>query len=253
MSDPTPPPPPPPPNLTPPPGYTAYETTNWDGSLRRVLGLSKWISALLALTAVLALVALAASGSVRDAARDYLATSDEGAFNDSLALWGVTQLLSGVLSVALIVLSIVWLFRVSANHRALGRALTWAPGWAIGGWFLPPILYVIPLLVLREAWKAANPASPLGADSWRSDSRENPWLWVWFLTYSVAPLIIAVAGASNFSVESDTDSVAKRFADHFGAQIASSAFTLAAAVAWFVAVRQLTGRHAQLTGEATAR
>ena len=77
-------------------------------------------------------------------------------------------------SIALVVLSIIWLYRVPPNHRALGRALTWAPGWAIGGWFLPPLLYVIPLLVLREAWKAADPAVPPGSPDVEVRSGETP-------------------------------------------------------------------------------
>ena len=254
MSESTPP-PPPPPNLTPPPGYAGYQPTNWDSSLRPVTGVAKWISVLLVISAVMSAISLAAAPSVRNAARDYLATTprDKESFNDSLALWGITGLITAALSIALVVLSIIWLYRVSSNHRTLGRALTWAPGWAIGGWFLPPLLYVIPLLVLREAWKAANPAAPAGSQTWKSEGGENPWIWVWFVVYSIAPLVIAAAGASSFAVGNDTDTVAKRFADHFGPVIAQSAFAIAAAAAWFLVVRQLSHRHAQFTGELSAR
>ncbi len=252
MSESTPP-PPPPPNLTPPPGFAAYQPTNWDSSLRRVLGIAKWISVLLVISVVMSLVSLAAAPSVHDAAKEYLITRDKGAFNDSVALWGISGLVTGGAAIALVVLSIIWLFRVSSNHRTLGRALTWAPGWAIGGWFLPPLLYIIPLLVLREAWKAANPAAPAGSQTWKSEGGENPWIWLWFLAYSIAPLIIAAAGASSLNVGNDTETVAKRFADHFGAVMAQSATAVVAAVMWLLVVHQLTQRHARFTGEAAAR
>ena len=72
----------------------------------------------------------------------------------------------------------IWLFRIAKNHQALGRRLTWAPGWAIGGWFLPPIVYVIPTLMLRESWKAADPEVPAGDERWKSSS-DSPLLWIW--------------------------------------------------------------------------
>ena len=58
------------------------------------------------------------------------------------------------------VLTIIWAFRIAGNVRAFGRATTWSPLFAIFGWFLPPmVLYVIPFLVLRELWKASEPAT----------------------------------------------------------------------------------------------
>ena len=55
----------------------------------------------------------------------------------------------------------IWMYRMAANHRALQRNGTWAPGWAIGGWFLPPGgLYIIPFLMFRELWKASDPNGP---------------------------------------------------------------------------------------------
>ena len=248
------PPPPPPPNLTPPPGYAGYQPTNWDSSLRAVSGVAKWISVLLVISAVMSVISLATAPSVRNAARDYLVTKDEDSFNDSLALWGITGLITAALSIALVVLSIIWLYRVSSNHRTLGRALTWAPGWAIGGWFLPPLLYVIPMLVLREAWKAADPAAPSGSQTWKSEGGDNPLIWVVVRGLQHRPAgVRRRRAASSFAVGNDTETVAKRFADHFGPVLAQSAFAIAAAAAWFLVVRQLSHRHAQFTGELTAR
>lgn len=222
--------------------------------MRRVGGLAKWIVILVVITAVASLVTLFTAPGVRNAAQDYRATLDKDAFNNSLALWGISGLVTGAVTLAIVVLSMIWLYRISSNHRSLGRALTWAPGWAIGGWFLPPLLFVIPLLVLREAWKAANPAAPSGSTTWKSEGGENPSIWFWFVAYSVAPLVIALAGASTFgSLSNDVDSVADRFVDHFGAIIAQSVVGIVGAVAWFLVVRQLTARHTALTGEATAR
>ena len=66
---------------------------------------------------------------------------------------GVAQ---GALQIAAAVVVIIWMYRLAWNHRALHRGGTWGPAWAIGGWFLPPIVYVIPTLMLHELWKAVR-------------------------------------------------------------------------------------------------
>ena len=57
----------------------------------------------------------------------------------------------------------IWMFKMAKNVRALGRqGLRYAPGWAIGGWFVPPcVLYVVPWLMFRELWKASDPEPPI--------------------------------------------------------------------------------------------
>ena len=155
--------------------------------------------------------------------------------------------------VALIVLTMIWLFRIAKNHQALGRRLTWGPGWAIGGWFLPPILYVIPFLMLRESWKAAEPDVPPGDDRWKS-SPDTPLLWIWGLLYIVAPVVfVAVGLRQQFgAMGSDAEDLADFFHDRLGLLVAQSIAGILAAVAWGLLVRALTDRHAHLTGEAGA-
>jgi hypothetical protein len=247
------PPPPPPPNLTPPPGYAGYQPTNWDSSLRAVSGVAKWISVLLVISAVMSLISLATAPSVRNAARDYLETKDEDSFNDSLALWGITGLITAALSIALVVLSIIWLYRVSSNHRTLGRALTWAPGWAIGGWFLPPgVLYVIPMLVLRETWKAADPRYGPGDDGWKRGPT-HPALWVWWVLYGLAPIVFIVVGLRSTigNIGASTRDIAKSFVDNAGAMYVQGVVSLLAVVAWAAVVWLWTDRHNRLGAPST--
>ena len=121
---------------------------------------------------------------------------------------------------------------------------------AIGGWFLPPFLFVIPTLVLREAWKAADPAVPPGDQSWKSRPG-NPLLWVWFVVYSVGGLLIS---AINPTVQfrqfgGDAQDRAESYADGSGVMIALGIQTIVGAVLWALLVRQYTARHTALTGE----
>ena len=66
--------------------------------------------------------------------------------------------LVGLLVIPIAVLTIIWMFRMAGNLRQLGRTgATWAPGWAIGGWFCPPCaIYAIPWLMFRELWRGSR-------------------------------------------------------------------------------------------------
>ncbi len=44
---------------------------------------------------------------------------------------------------------------------------TFAPVFAVVGWMLPPFLYVLPFLILRELWKASDPGTPVADEGWR--------------------------------------------------------------------------------------
>lgn len=247
------PPPPPPPSLTPPPGYAGYEQNSASGirGLRTVGGLARWVIALPIAGSVVLLVAAVLTLGVEDEAQAYL--DDEitrEAFEDELGPTSLLQSLGGALTIAAAVVTVLYCLRITQNHRALGRATTWSPALAAGGWFLPPILFVIPLLVLLEAWKASDPATPPGDDRWRQQ-RSSPLVFVWWVLFGLAPLAFLPALIQRYgSMSLDTEDLADAIADATVLQISSSAVQVAAAVAWAALIVQLTARHRQLTGEA---
>jgi len=53
---------------------------------------------------------------------------------------------------------VAWLYRARRNAGRLSGSLQWAPGWAIGGWFIPVASLVIPYLVVRDVRRASAPA-----------------------------------------------------------------------------------------------
>jgi hypothetical protein len=221
--------------------------------MRRIGGLRTAMVIVLGVAAVGQLIGVATTKQVGDAAVDYLRTRDEDAFNDDLAVNGLASLLTGLASIAIIVLTMIWLYRIISNHRSLGRQLTWAPGWAIGGWFLPPLLYIIPLLVLRETWKASAPDVPPGSQDWKRQG-ENPILWIWFLLYSVVTVALGFLGAAQiWNIARDTESLAEYFDEQQGVIIAQGIVGVLSAISWALVIRSFTQRHAQLTGEAAAR
>lgn len=231
-------PPPPPPDLTPPPGTVPT---------RRVGGIATASTVLVMITAALGVVYAVLNAFSVDDARAYLdgvTTEDEfiAAYGGALTV----QLFQTLSQVAAGVLAVLWMFRVTANHRDLGRDSFWGPAWAIAGWFVPPlILYVIPFLVLRQMWKASEPSA-----DWRS-SRVPPVVGLWFILYGVAPLaIVAAQGFGSMGgVGAGTDSVAELVVDQQSAIWGAGVLGALAAVAWVVMVRAITERHTALTGE----
>ena len=252
----TPPPPPPPPGLTAPAGYVAYNTApTQGGQLSSIRGTAKWAMILAGVASLASLASAVLSANLADTAQDYLdGRISEDEFLDANAIAPLGQLLSAGPLLAAGIFGVIWMYRIATNVRAIGRATTFAPVFAILGWFLPPLLFILPLLVLRELWKASDPNTPPGADGWRA-SGENPLLYVWFVVYGVIPTVLtalslgAVLDAA-LNLDTDTQSVAEVTAATGGVQvILGGVFSVISAAIWIVFVRQLTARHVQLTGE----
>jgi hypothetical protein len=226
-----------------------------------VRGLATAIVVLTVIIAAATLLSTVLSATVSGDAEDYLAGRiSESDFEDALAPLSTVQLLTGVATLATGVLTMIWMYRVASNVRALGRRTTWHPLFAVFGWFLPPlVLYVIPFLMLRELWKASDPeryevdaGSPADERHWRR-SGENAALWVWFVMFGLAPLLLVVVQVNTLATEgipdSDLESVADSLDDFGAVSVAAALLNIVAAVAWVLVVRQLTDRHAELTAE----
>jgi hypothetical protein len=249
-------PPPPPPGLNAPGGYVGFESA--EGHRARLATIrrhARWAIVLTVIAGVGSLVNGLLSASLASDAQDYLdgrITEDE--FLDANAIAPVGQLVSAGPMIAAAVFSMIWMYKMSKNVRTLGRSTTFAPVFAVVGWFLPPFLFVVPLLVLRELWKASDPTVPVGAPGWRA-SGEVPVLYVWFVLYGIVPAIITFASLGSvidatLDLDTDTQSIAEVTASTNGTLlILGGVVGLAAAGAWAVLVRQLTDRHVALTGE----
>jgi hypothetical protein len=220
--------------------------------VRRVGGLARAIVVLTGLSVVGALVTSLLTPSAADRAAEFLAGDiSEDEFLEGYAGIAIAQFGQGVGTLATAVLTMIWLYRLAANVRALGRDTTWAPLFAVFGWVLPPVLVVIPFLMVRELWKASEPFTTAGADEWRSTS-DNPAIWVWFLLYGVLQTVL-VAFQSNALLGSgfsnDPESLAESIDDSVTLSVVGGLSLAAAGVAWIVVVRQLTQKHVALTRE----
>jgi hypothetical protein len=241
--------------LTPPPGYAAYDShPTPTAPTRRIGGLAIPIVVSTVIVALGTLVSTFLSAGVTTDAADFLAGSiDQTEFEDALVPLNSIQLLVSVATVATGVLTIIWMFRMANNVRAFGRATTWAPLFAIFGWFLPPlILYIIPFLVLRELWKASDPTSVDGSDNWKR-TPDTPLLWAWLVLFGLLPAALFAVQIGSFAAggvpTGDIESVAESLDDFGALGWMTALLNIAAAVVWVQIVRQLTQRHKRLTNE----
>ncbi len=220
----------------------------------RIGGVAKAAIALTAIAGVTGVISAFLLQPVNDKASDFLAGRISGdEFADAYQPIQLIQTLQSVIGLAAGVLTIVWMYKIAKNLQAYARNTTWHPLFSIFGWILPPFLFVVPLLVLRELWKGSDPSSPAGTDSWRSTA-DNPLLYVWFIVYGVIPAVItALTLGSVFDAAfnaAGSDEVAAEAVDAAASySLAGGVVTLVAAGLWVVIVKQLTDRHQALTGE----
>lgn len=218
--------------------------------LKRIGKLGGGSQLLVGLAALFGALTVLVSQTMTDDADRFLdGDSSSEDFISAIAPYLLLSLVGGALLIGSAVVVMIWMFRIAANHRALHRGANWGPGWAIGGWFLPPLLYIIPTLMFRELWRASDPDVPIGGD-WKSGP-VSPMVTLWFLTYSLVPL--GLMFAQNDTVLSglggSDDQLARQITGDQGPVIATTAATLVAAVAFIAFARQLTARHQRLTGE----
>lgn len=218
--------------------------------LQRIGALTTTATVLVGIGALASLSAIWASLAAEDPARDLLAGDiDAETFVERAAPYLLMSVVQGVVTVAAAVVVMIWMYRIAKNHRTLHRGGTWGPGWAIGGWFLPPLLYVIPTLMLRELWKASDPDVPVGGE-WKS-GRASPLIPIWFVIYSVVPIALLVAQSSSglSSFGASEEDLARQIIDDQTMTTVAALLGVASAAVFIVIVRGLARRHAALTGE----
>ncbi|MFM7271673.1 MAG: DUF4328 domain-containing protein [Actinomycetes bacterium] len=148
------------------------------------------------------------------------------------------EIVLGLLTIAVLALLATWMWRIAANARDAGR---WrsrlAPGWAIGGWFVPLASLVLPCTVTRACWRATEPTD--GTPSTRESGRVVGW---WWGTWVAGLLLVSLGG--KVDTRTATSYLELRVSDTVEA--AGAGVLLAAALLLRVVVRRITDRQRSL-------
>lgn len=218
--------------------------------LRRVGGVGRAASIVVAATGVLSAVSVLVSRLVVDDAEAFLDDEiDRNEFLEAVTPFALLSFLQSVALLASAVVVIVWMRRLAANLRTLHRGTTWGPGWAIGGWFTPPIVFVIPYLAFREIWKASDPAVPVGGE-WRSRP-VAPVVTAWFVVFGIVQAVLQIAqlGETFSGFGAGEDALAEQITGSVTIPAIAAVTDVVAAALFVMMATQLTARHRRLTGE----
>lgn len=246
-------PPPPPPPVSPPPGYVSYGGQDAvAGAFQRIRSLSKALMILLWIYLPLQVVAIFDQLRLRREAKKFLdGVISEQKFRDTLSV--NPSSIVGLVIIPIAVLTMIWMFRMSANLRKLGRnRQTWAPGWAIGGWFVPPcVVYAVPWLIFKELWKGSDPAVAPGDPNWKQ-GHVPALITVWWVLYGLIPLLglFSAAGVTGTLRAGMTmRGLAERFRDFGTLNVFFTFVGMVATILYMRLVRDLSARHMQSTRE----
>jgi hypothetical protein len=142
---------------------------------------------------------------------------------------GPLGLAVAALMLATVVLFLTWFYRARKNAGLSGWRQRWSPGWAIGSWFLPPVLLWFPYQIMADIWRAGRPTG-MGD---RPSSGLLPGLW-W------ACWVLAWVTSFQHTTRTTGSGTASSYTLNFGGTPPSAVFAAAAAIMLIVIIRKVS-------------
>jgi hypothetical protein len=151
-------------------------------------GSARWLATLLIATGLVAWVAVGFDVAdirvlAREAAGEVISSGEKRAYGVTGGVLFGAQL---ALLTATSGLFLLWIYESRSNLRALGaRKLDYTTAWAMGGWLVPGLNLVRPYQVMREIWKASDPAT-MDRLAWKAVPTPSLLLlwWCAFVTFA---------------------------------------------------------------------
>ncbi len=187
-----------------------------------MLGIAVWVY--MAASAV----ATALNFSVVNTARDYAKDdSMRQAFKDAIKPVDVLGSIASLAELVIVVASLIWTYRTAKQIGNKGLLLRFSPIMCLFSWVLPPVLFVFPLLVLRDF---ANKTTNLRNDP---TNRMKSLITQWWVLYGVVPLLMSFFGAAiSNAIPRSEQELAKALSDQIVPNTISALSLIAAAYLW---------------------
>jgi len=241
--------------MSPPPGYVAYGGPGaHDMTPARIGGLSKALVTLNIIGIAASAIALLVQLGLRNKAIAYqnerISSSE---FADKLSPYLAASVLAGLLTLAALIVQIVWSFRMAKNLRALGRPKqSFSPGLTIVANILQSCtLGILPYFMWRELWRGSDPSAPPGDPTWKQRPI-GQIVHIWFATTLLTVVASISLGASSAVTGFNRDSnkrIAEQLDKHMGFVVLAGLLGIITAILFISLVRQLSARHMQTTHE----
>lgn len=256
MSSLPPPPPPMPPippggNFAPPPGYVPYGAGG-QGGFEPIRAITKWLTVLLAVSAATQVLGVITQIGLHGRV-DQLSNGLDG-LTAGFAVYLLVSLASAGVGLAVLVLEVLFAYRIAKNLRVLGRTnASFGPGATIATVILGGCtLGILPYFMWRELWAGSEPSMPAYAPQWKQVP--VPTIVTISLVLGVVSTLaglVAGGGAAFLRLGSTNSSdLADRLDNGYGALLLSGLLTAAATLVMMQLVRQLGARHMMATREA---
>lgn len=252
------PPPPPPPvppvppggNFAPPPGYVPYGAGGQRG-FEAIRAITKWLTILLAVSAATQVLSVLTQIGLRGEVVE-LSNGLDG-LTGGFAVYLLVSLAAGAVGLAVLVLEVIFAYRIAKNLRILGRTMaSFGPGATIATVILGSCtLGILPYFMWRELWAGSEPSMPAHAPEWKQAPvaaivTQNLVLSI----VSTLAGLVAGGGAAFLRIGStNSNDLADRLDNGYTALIVSGFLTAAATLVLMQLVRQLGARHMMATRE----
>lgn len=235
----------------PPPGYVPYGPGGQRG-FEPIRAVTKWLVILLAVGAGAQVLTVLAQAGLRDKADQLLVGLD--GLDAGFGLYLLVSLAAAAVSIAALVLQVVFAYRIAKNLQLLGRVpASFSPGATIATVILGGCtLGILPYFMWRELWAGSEPGLPAHAPDWKRRAVGSIVVVNLVLTLLSAIAGFGVGAASAvFQIGSTSSSdLGENLDRNFGWLLLSGVLSAAASIALLQLVRQLAQRHMHSTHEA---
>lgn len=204
----------------PPPTFSAFVRP--PSKLLSVFSIAVWVY-LITHTIATGLM-FTAVDSARDFAND---SSLRQAFEDAVRPVNFFSTLTSIAEFTIAVTTFIWTYRVSREVTNRGVVLRFSPALCMFSWLLPPILFIFPLIVLRDLVRKTK--------SMRGDEQESirPVVTQWWVLYGLIPVVMSFFGAAITSAFPESDQeLARSLSDQIVPNTISALSLIAAAIWW---------------------
>ena len=168
-----------------------------------------------------------------DSARDFANDSSlKQAFDDAVRPANFFSTITSIAEFTIAVTTFIWTYRVTREVTNRGVLLRFSPVLCMFSWLLPPVLFIFPLIVLRDLVTKTK--------TMRGDEQEaiRPVITQWWFFFGLVPFVMWLLGTaqsstsfSNAVLELDQDQ-ARTMSDQIIPSTIAGLSLIAAALMW---------------------